>query len=282
LLLSETELYRNVALGLTREQALEAFRLELGVDKCVVLRAVSYHLDYDITVRKHEGQIIAFVNDTEAAARLIVQRAITALEDGGVMAKNAANEARQDLAGNKISQLCRSMAGTLRPFLNVNQQYRNALVHLFGVEPTDSTVFNFQCFLAALDILASQDRQREDSNDSSANKYFAALRELETAAHAQHENFKKLGWKIIPVPSMPDLDHSLNYLNGLQDRTRYLMPAMGGFYSSLDDAAAQAFQKALGEKVRIVRVFNAEAQQKHGGVHCVAAAYPRVDRLPSP
>jgi hypothetical protein len=31
------------------------------------------------------------------------------------------------------------------------------------------------------------------------------------------------------VPSMPDLDHCLNYLNELQDQTRYLMPAMGGF-----------------------------------------------------
>ncbi len=282
LLLSETELYRNVALGLTREQALEAFRFELGVDKCVVLPAVSYHLDYDLTVRKQEGEIIAFVNDTDAAARLIVQRAITALEDGGVMSKNAADEARQDLARNEISHLCRSMAAACRPFLNENQQYRHALVRLFGVEATDSKVFNFQCFLAALDILASQNPQGDDSNGSSTNQYFAGLRELETAARTQQENFKKLGWKIVRVPSMPDLDHSLNYLNGLQDRSRYLMPAMGGFYNSLDHAAAQAFQKALGEKVRIVRIFNPEAQQKHGGVHCVAAAYPRIQQAAGP
>lgn len=274
LLISETELYRNITLGLTQEQALAAFRQEFGVDRCVVLPAVSYHLDCDVTVREHHGQIFAFVNDAGAAARLIVQRAIAAMELGGVLSKNAAQEAREHLANEKISNFLPLIATACRPFRNEHQQYRHALVRVFAVEPTDSAVFNFQCFLAALDILASQISPETD-DDGATTKYLAGLRELEGSARAQREEFKKLGWKIIPVPSMPDLDHSLNYLNGLQDQTRYLMPAMGGFYRSLDDAAAQTFQNALGENVRIVRVFNAEAQQKHGGVHCVAAAYPR-------
>jgi hypothetical protein len=108
------------------------------------------------------------------------------------------------------------------------------------------------------------------------------LLSLDAAARAQQDQLRKLGWKIVAIPSMPDLYHSLNYLNGLHDRTRFLMPAIGGLYARLDEAASQAFQKVLGEKVRIVRIFNAECQQKHGGVHCVAAAYPRVEKERAP
>jgi hypothetical protein len=282
LLISETELYRNVALGLTREQAQAAFCQEFGVDKCLVLPSVSYHLDYDMTLRQQNGRIIAFVNDAGAAARLIVQRAIAALENGRVLSTDTAREAIECLATARISRLLPMISGLCRSFSNEHGQYQDALVRLFAVEPTDSAVFNFLCFLAALDILASEVLPEAGHEyDQTTQKYLAALRELEAGARAQREKLHELGWKTILVPSMPDLDHCLNYLNGLQDQTRYLMPAMGGFYGSLDEAAARTFQKELGNDVRIVRVYNPEAQQKHGGVHCVAASYPRVEEAAS-
>jgi hypothetical protein len=50
LLISETDVYRNIALGLTRSEVLDAFRVEFAVDRCVVMPAASYHLDYDLTL----------------------------------------------------------------------------------------------------------------------------------------------------------------------------------------------------------------------------------------
>jgi hypothetical protein len=48
---------------------------------------------------------------------------------------------------------------------------------LFAVEPTDSAVFNFQCFLAALDILASEVLPEAGNEyDQTTQKCLAALR----------------------------------------------------------------------------------------------------------
>src|SRR5690606_11573208 len=79
LLVGEAEVYRNIALGLTEAQVLDAFRIEFGVDRCEILPAVSFHIDYDVCVRAHEGQQIAFVNDTQAAVRLILKRGVDVL-----------------------------------------------------------------------------------------------------------------------------------------------------------------------------------------------------------
>src|SRR5690606_21986900 len=78
LLLGEGEVLRNMGLGLSREQVLEAFTRELGVDQCVVLPAVSYHLDFDVTVRAAGSDLIAFVNDPVAAVRQILVPGIRA------------------------------------------------------------------------------------------------------------------------------------------------------------------------------------------------------------
>ncbi|MHB8521096.1 MAG: agmatine deiminase family protein [Limisphaerales bacterium] len=277
LLLSETEVYRNLALGLTRAQVLEAFRIEFAVDGCVVMPAASYHLDYDVTLRVREGQVVAFVNDTAAAARLILRRGVAALEQSGLLAVNSAQTARDALAGGDMAPVLRSLTDTLKPFVNERGQVRTSLVRLFASEPTDAPVFNLQCFFAAVDVLASTEITGADAPaDAHARGYLAALRDLDTAERAQHARLRELGWKVVSVPSMPDLHYSFNYLNGLQDRTSYLMPAMGGFYAPLDDAAAAAFQSALGDQVRVVRVMSEEIQQHHGGLHCSASAYPRL------
>src|SRR5262249_6393379 len=64
LLIGEAEVCRNVSLGLARDQVIEAFRVEFGVDRCVVLPAVSFHIDFELTIRAHEGRLLAFVNDS--------------------------------------------------------------------------------------------------------------------------------------------------------------------------------------------------------------------------
>ena len=60
-----------------------------------------------------------------------------------------------------------------------------------------------------------------------------------------------------------------------QRRSRYIMPAYGGLYAPLDDAAAAAFRQALGPGVEIVPIDCAETQRRAGAVHCSCSAYPK-------
>jgi hypothetical protein len=171
--------------------------------------------------------------------------------------------------------IIRALAETLQPFLNSKGQYRASLLRLFATGPSDSPVLNLQCFFAALDVLASTAFQDSDAPiDPLARDYFAALRDLESTARAQRATLESLGWRVVPVPSMPDLHRSLNYINGLHDRTSYLMPSLGGFYAPIDDAAAAAFHRVLGGKIRVVRILSQDLQRNHGAVHCVASAFP--------
>lgn len=184
LLIGEAELYRNVALGLSRDQVLEAFRIEFGVDTSVVMPMASHHLD--------------------------------------------------------------------------------------------SAGANLHCFLMDLDMLASAIlTENELPHHPGAQEYFRALRAIGLALRNQADLLKKLGWQVTAVPSMPDLYRSINYLNGIHDRTRYVMPAYGGFYTMLDQAAAESFQHALGPLVRIIPVPCATLQRNHGAIHCATSAYPR-------
>jgi hypothetical protein len=279
LLLADTEVHRNRRLGLSPLQTIEAFRVEFGVDRCVVLPTVSYHLDYDVTVRSSEGELVAFVNDSHAAARLIVRRGIDAFEQAGSISNSSARSLRDQLTHNDHhASVIRALAETLHPFLNPKGQYRASLLRLFTDGAADSPVLNLQCFFAALDVLASTAFQNSDAPiDPLARDYFAALRELETTARAQRATLESLGWRVIPVPSMPDLHRSLNYINGLHDRSTYLMPSLGGFYAPLDDAAAAAFQRVLGDKIRVLRILSQDLQRHHGALHCVASAFPRTE-----
>ena len=76
LLVADADIYRNTALGLTAAQAIEAFRVEFGCDRCEMIETASFHLDYDISVRAVDGKLIAMVNDPKAAAKIILQAAM--------------------------------------------------------------------------------------------------------------------------------------------------------------------------------------------------------------
>jgi hypothetical protein len=102
------------------------------------------------------------------------------------------------------------------------------------------------------------------------------MRRLNAARVAQTEVLKLQGWTIVAIPSMTDLYRGINYLNGIHHSGGYLMPAFGGFYAPLDNAAQAAFRRALGSGFKITPILSAECQRHHGGVHCAASAYPRL------
>ncbi len=76
-----------------------------------------------------------------------------------------------------------------------------------------------------------------------------------------------------PVPSLSEAGRSLTYVNGIHDRTRYLMPAYGGLYRSVDEAAAAVFERVLGPDVHVIPVLSGESQRRSGAVHCAVSVY---------
>jgi hypothetical protein len=52
------------------------------------------------------------------------------------------------------------------------------------------------------------------------------------------------------------------------------MPASGGFFAELDEAAAEVFRRELGPSVEVIPILCGESQRRVGAIHCAVAAYP--------
>jgi hypothetical protein len=103
---------------------------------------------------------------------------------------------------------------------------------------------------------------------------------------------EELGWKVIAVPSTSDGTRSLNYLNGIHIKSRYLMPAYGGLFAGLDQEAAETFRRALRPlqpstarveterpgSVEVVPIFCGESQRRYGALRCSVNVLPRTIR----
>ncbi len=277
LLLGEGVVHRNVALGLTRAQVREAFRRGFGVDECVVLPGVSYHLDFDVSIREVSGELIAFVNDPITAARVIVELGISAFEQHAVIDKKSAAELRLDLVNGDGTVAHERLSRLVRNNVGADGRFDATTAAMFKSAGVDSAEGNLQVFLQALDLLECSANIVDDPDvDPARRDYLRALRQMERARQAQLAALKSIGLTIRPVPSSPGLNRSINYLNGIQHAGGYILPVFGGFYSPLDDLAERAFRNSIGPQPVIRRIQCAELQRLHGAVHCVAAAYPRI------
>jgi hypothetical protein len=276
LLIGEAEIYRNTALGLSRDQVLDAFRSECGVDQCVVLPAVSFHLDFELSVRTHRGKTVAFVNDEAAAARIILRRGVDALVHQGAINSQTGEKARSLLDAGKDREAVELLSGPANRPANRDGAFPAEFAAHFSAGPTDSGSANLQRFLLALDILASRTVKPEEMPpDALTRAYIGALQRRTTDRAGLHHLLASLGWRVVPVPSLADEDRSINYLNGFQEPGRYIMPAWGGFYAPLDDSAETAIRTALNGEVSVVKVFSSESQRRLGAIHCSAAVWPK-------
>jgi hypothetical protein len=280
LLVGEAEIYRNTAMGLTVGQVLQAFRVEFGVDRCVVLPAVSFHIDYDVSVRVGaDGQVIAFVNDTDEAIRIVLGLGIDALETHGTLSRETAAVAREHLTTGRIADMVQLVRPLVLATMDDRGRLSVELARHFAVGAMDSPVGNLQRFMAALDAATSLNADSSPA-DRHARSFYASFDRRRADRADLHRGLASLGWLVVPVPSLADAEVSLIAINGIHDRARYLMPAYGGFYAPLDKAAAEVFRQALGPGVDVVPIFCGESQRRVGAVHCSAAAYPR-DRGPA-
>ncbi len=277
LLMSDGTMHRNMALGLSRDQVLDAFQSEFGVSRCVVLPAVSYHLDFDVSIRSRGKDLVVFVNDTLVASRIVVALGIDALERHGVLGSNVAIRVRSSLAGRRDDEVVTVIESVLRKVSGEKASLPASLSKAFVADRMDFGAGNLQTFLLAVDLLESSLASVSDGpGDAGRREYLDALRRLDAGRRHQTRELRKLGWTVVAIPSMTDLYRGINYLNGIQHRDGYIMPVFGGFYTALDQAAHAAFREAIGPDVTLTPVRSAECQRKHGGVHCTASAYPRL------
>ncbi len=277
LLIGEAEIDRNVALGLTPEQAAQAFQAEFGADRVVVLPAVSFHIDYELSIRSQDGRVLALVNDPAPAIKLILWCGVGALERSGAITPAIAYAARESLRADRPAELLNTIGGTV--LSNSSQtfgQFPEAFAKVFSTGPGDSHVGNFRLMLLALDMTAASIIGPDElPPQAHAQAYLLSFQRDAADRAALHAMLEREGFTLVRIPSISNESRSLTYINGIHDRTRYLMPAWGGLYKPVDEAAVTVLQAALGPNVRIVPILSAESQRRVGAVHCAASAYYR-------
>lgn len=274
LLIGEAEIYRNVALGLSRDQVLDAFRVEFGVDRCIVLPAVSYHIDYEVSVRIINNRAIAFVNDTPAAARAVFDCGLAALERAKIISPSAAAAARAHLQAGRIQQCLELALAPVFSRVDPSGLFPLSFAEIFSTGRTDSPVGNLRRFLLACDLLAVESLGPNiDGPDPNTSAYLRSLARRESDRAAIRKMLSDAGLQVIQIPSLSDEEQSINYLNGLHDRTHYLMPAHGGLFAPLDRTAAQIFAKSMDTGVSVVPIGCAESLRRDGAIRCSVGAY---------
>lgn len=268
LLVGEAEIWRNTSLGLSEAQVSAAMKAEFGVHRVIVLPAVSYHIDYEVSVRGTENGVIALVNDPVAASRGIVDIGIAAMQRGGALSEATATEARTALRSGRDADAVGLVSAAFSRLAVDFGRYPQRVAEWFAAGPADSGVGNVQRFLLALDTLAAATIPAEAMPAGDETAYLRAIQRQMADRKLLAAELEKLGWKVIAIPSLAGGERSINYLNGVQDKTRYLMPAYGGIYAPLDEAAMRAVRMALGRSVQIVPIFCGESQRRDGAVRC--------------
>jgi hypothetical protein len=276
LLAGEAEVYRNVALGLTEAQATEALRVEMGADRCVVLPAAAFHIDYEVAVRAVGGRLLAFVNDTPAAVAIILSCGIDAMARGGVMAAAEATGAREALASRQLGRAVDIIGSAVMRGAVGPGRFGESFAKLFEAGPGDSGVGNLQRLLLALDLTAAALATPGNMPwDPHARAYLESFRRRDADRRVLWRRLETMGCRIIPVPSLAETPRGVNAVNLIQDSRRVLMPAYGGLYEALDRAAAGVIGAAVGAGTEVVPVRCGESQRRLGALHCASSVYAK-------
>lgn len=279
MIVGEAELFRNMTLGLTRAQVLEAFRVEFGVERCIVLPATSFHVDYEVTLRALPDGLVAFMNDSSAAARLVVRCAIPALERAGVLDAADVAQVRADIDAGKWPVVLEGLAAVLSTKAVGFGAFPESFARNFAVDPVDSGVGNLQRFLLALDVLTAEKTDSAElvkmELEPHLVAYLTSMRRREVERQAVARALANEGIRIVGVPSTSEGSRSLNPINGLHARGVYYMPANAGLYADFDAAAKAVFEATFGPEVRVVPIRSAESLRRQGAVHCAVSVLPR-------
>ncbi|HYE62884.1 MAG TPA: hypothetical protein VD997_12885 [Phycisphaerales bacterium] len=274
LLIGEAEVCRNQTLGLTRGQAIAALCAEMGCEKGVVLPAASIHIDYEVSCRVHDGRVTAFVLDTGAGARLVVEAGLRVLVGIGLVDSAAAATAMSHIAVGRFAEGCGMVWSVLAPAAVAPGKFPLPFAARFKDGISDSGVGNLHRLMAALDLLYSMDAKGlEGVQDANLRVYYQSLSRRNEDRTLLRASLRNLGWQVVPVPGIGQGDRSINPVNGLHTPNAYLMPAYGGLFRSVDEAAQQVVTRALGPAVPVVPIRTGESQRRDGALRCSVALW---------
>lgn len=282
LLVGESDVARNVGLGLSIEQSLEALRREFAASRAVVLPGVSYHIDYEVSVRavvSEDGgkRVTAFVIDSRAGVRHVLSAAIDCVEEARMLPKPRLKAARQHLASEKWIELLELFYSAVLPQgYNAAGQLTESFAGRFVRASGESGVANLHRVLLAMDMAASWvSTPWEASMHPHARAYLRALRRRDAERGRLHEILRETGFVVVAVPGFAEGDRSRCPLNGVQLPRQYLMPAARGgvgLFQLLDEAAAAVLAGGMGPECPITCIPALESECRNGGVHCSIAA----------
>lgn len=274
MLLAQSELIRNAALGLSSNEVVTAFAAEFGADDVLVLPTASYHLDYDVTLRARAEGTLAFVNDPVQAGELVVETGIESLVRHSFLKPELAAEFKTHLRNGERRNLILQLQQRLAGLRNPQGEFPEKVVNAFRISAVDSAEANLRTFCLGLDFLECDLPHPLEESGPERRQYLQALNLFSAIFREQRRLLEERGWEVISVPSMPDLRWGINYLNGVHDSTRYLMPAYGGLYANVDKRAEEVLRQALGPGIKIIPLLCAETQRKFGAVHCMVSVLP--------
>ncbi|MBI5362328.1 MAG: hypothetical protein HZA53_04055 [Planctomycetes bacterium] len=274
LLVGEAELHRNTSLGLTFEQAAEAFRVEFGVKRVLVLPAVSYHVDYEVSPRVIGGELVCFVNDDEAAATAVLRITTDVLEREKKLDAAAATAARKALDRRDAQGVESTLGPALFQSMVSPGMFKESFAKLFRSGAGDSHVANYHRIMLALDVLLVGGA-KESVADRFLQGFIDAFQSRARSRKELVELLRAQGWRVVQIPSLSDGARSLTYLNGVHARGLYLMPAWGGLFAPIDADVQARFERELGPDVRVVPILSGESQRRNGAVRCAVSVLPR-------
>jgi hypothetical protein len=274
LLLGEAEVCRNVALGLRPAQVEAHFAAEFGVDRVVVLPAVSFHLDLEVTCRGGPAGMTAFVVDTVAGAKLVATAGLPACVAAGLLQEADAQAARfaldaSDWNGFFGRVLPAVQAAQVRPGV-----WPYSLAAHFAKRTHEHAAANFRRFLAALDYLMAEAIDPDaTAMDDYTRSYLRSIRRLAADRAALRRQIESLGWRVVPTPAFEEPGLSVNPLNALHAPGAMYYSAYGDIFEPLDEAARAVFARELGESVKVIAIPTAALQIRVGGLHCATMVY---------
>ena len=275
ILVGEAEIWRNTALGLSKDQAAEWFRVEFGADRCIVLPAASFHLDFEVTIRTMPTRVVAFVADAPAAARIILECGISAMASGGTMSVAEADRARGHLAGGRLRECLSRVAIALGGAAIGPGRFSEAFAAQFSAGPGDHGPSNLYRVLLALDLLSAlHGGPGEYPTDPNVRAYLETFAHQEADRRLLHRRLKDAGYEIVLTPSLAEPFRGINAINGLHSPSSFLMPAYGGLFAPLDAAAGAVIRAALSSDVRVQEIACAETQRRSGALRCAISVFP--------
>jgi len=265
----EAELHRNTSLGLTREQVLGAFRSEFGVERCVVLPAVGFHIDTEVSVRAVGDTLVAFVNDMQAGAEHIVRAGLAALQRGGRLDPQLGAQLQQLWRERKLTEFLARLEPLLEQGAPAPGQFPEALARLFREHPGDHGPGNLLTFLAALDFVTGVSGGGENpSLDPATAAYLKGFLRRELDRLSLIQGLEKLGMRIVPIPGFPEEALGIAPLNAIHTPKASFLSGHGGLYRALDEDSRARVQAACGPQIGVFSLPTAESQRRGGGVRC--------------